>query len=64
MLLLYVLAGAYAGKNPVEVVKHYGPAYITAVGTMSSAATLAVALRCAKKSSVLRQDRYLRKYFS
>lgn len=56
MLLLYVLAGAYAGKNPVEVVKHYGPAYITAVGTMSSAATLAVALRCAKKSSVLRQD--------
>ncbi len=56
MLLLYALAGAYSGKNPVEVVKHYGPAYITAVGTMSSAATLAVALRCAKKSSVLRED--------
>ena len=32
------------------------PAYITAVGTMSSAATLAVALRCARKSSVLRKD--------
>lgn len=56
MTLLYVLAGLYSGKNPVEVVKHYGPAYITAVGTMSSAATLAVALRCAKKSSVLRED--------
>ncbi len=56
MLLLYALAGAYSGKSPVEVVKHYGPAYITAVGTMSSAATLAVALRCAKKSSVLRND--------
>lgn len=56
MLLLYTLAGAYSGKNPVEVVKHYGPAYITAVGTMSSAATLAVALRCAKKSTVLRKD--------
>ncbi|MEH2954528.1 dicarboxylate/amino acid:cation symporter [Candidatus Merdisoma sp. JLR.KK011] len=56
MILLYALAGAYSGKNPAEVVKHYGPAYITAVGTMSSAATLAVALRCAKKSSVLRQD--------
>ena len=54
MLLLYALAGAYSGKNPVEVVKHYGPAYITAVGTMSSAATLAVALRCAKRSPVLR----------
>ena len=29
---------------------------MTAIGTMSSAATLAVALRCAKKSSVLRED--------
>ena len=56
MALLYVLAGVYSGKNPMEVVKHYGPAYLTAVGTMSSAATLAVALRCARKSSVLRED--------
>jgi len=56
MALLYFLAGIYSGKNPVEVVKHYGPAYLTAVGTMSSAATLAVALRCAKKSSVLLED--------
>ncbi len=56
MALLYGLAGAYSRKNPMEVIKHYGPAYITAVGTMSSAATLAVALRCARKSSVLRED--------
>lgn len=56
MAVLYGVAGVYSGKNPIEVVKHYGPAYITAVGTMSSAATLAVALRCAKKSSVLRED--------
>ena len=56
MTLLYTLAGIYSGKNPMEVVKHYGSAYITAVGTMSSAATLAVALRCARKSSVLRED--------
>jgi len=56
MTLLYLLAGAYSKKNPIEVVKHYGPAYITAVGTMSSAATLAVALSCARKSSVLRKD--------
>lgn len=56
MTLLYLIAGAYSRKNPLEVVKHYGPAYITAVGTMSSAATLAVALRCARKSSVLRKD--------
>ena len=56
MAVLYGLAGLYSGKNPWEVIRHYGPAYLTAVGTMSSAATLAVALRCAKKSSVLRED--------
>lgn len=56
LTVLYLLAGAYAKANPLEVVKHYGPAYITAVGTMSSAATLAVALRCAMKSTVLRKD--------
>ena len=48
MTLLYCLGGAYSGKNP---------AYITAVGTMSSAATLAVALECARKSEpTLRDD--------
>lgn len=56
LALLYLLAGAYAKANPMEVLKHYGPAYITAVGTMSSAATLAVALECAFKSKVLRKD--------
>ncbi len=56
LAVLYLLAGAYSGKNPWEVVRHYGPAYLTAVGTMSSAATLAVALRCAGKSKVLRED--------
>lgn len=56
MALLYVLAGIYSGENPWAIVKNYGPAYITAVGTMSSAATLAVALRCAKKSKPLRDD--------
>ena len=57
MTLLYGLAGAYSKKNPLNVVKNYGPAYLTAVGTMSSAATLAVALQCAKKSEpTLRED--------
>ena len=57
MALLYGIGGAYSGKNPFDVIKNYGPAYITAVGTMSSAATLAVALRCAKKSEpTLRGD--------
>ena len=56
MAVLYGVAGAYSKKNPIEVVKYYGPAYITAVGTMSSAATLSVALQCAHKSPVLRKD--------
>lgn len=56
MAVLYISAGIYSGKSFWEVVKHYGPAYITAVGTMSSAATLSVALSCAKKSKVLRDD--------
>ena len=57
MALLYFLAGIYSGKNPFDVIRNYGPAYITAVGTMSSAATLAVALQCARKSEpTLRDD--------
>ena len=56
LALLYGIAGAYSGKNPLNILKHYGPAYMTAVGTMSSAATLSVALNCARKSKVLRRD--------
>lgn len=56
MTLLYTIAGLYSKKNPIEVIRHYGPAYLTAIGTMSSAATLAVALQCAGKSKVLRKD--------
>lgn len=57
LAVLYITAGVYAGKNPLDIIKNYGPAYITAVGTMSSAATLGVALRCAKKSEPpLRSD--------
>lgn len=56
LAVLYVGAGIYSGKSFMEVLKYYGPAYITAVGTMSSAATLSVALRCARKSKVLRDD--------
>ena len=55
--LLYFIAGVYSGRNPFNIIKNYGPAYMTAVGTMSSAATLSVALECAKKSEpTLRDD--------
>lgn len=53
LALLYGIAGLVSGKNPMRVLKKYGPAYLTAVGTMSSAATLPVALRCAKSSDAL-----------
>ena len=56
MTLLFTIAGLYSKKNPIEVIRHYGPAYLTSIGTMSSAATLAVALQCASKSKVLRKD--------
>ena len=57
LALLYGIAGAYSRRNPMNVLRNYGPAYMTAIGTMSSAATLSVALECAKKSEpTLRDD--------
>ena len=56
LTVLYGTASIYSKRSGLEVVSHYGPAYLTAVGTMSSAATLAVALDCAHKSKNLRQD--------
>lgn len=56
MTVLYTIAGIYSKKDPREVFKHYGSAYVTAVGTMSSAATLPIALHCARKSKVLNKD--------
>ena len=34
MALLYTIAGIYTKKNPLDVIKCYGPAYLTAIGTM------------------------------
>ena len=50
LALLYGIAALYSKKNSMKVLKFYGPAYLTALGTMSSAATLGVALDCAHKS--------------
>lgn len=54
--LLYGIAALYSRKNSWNVLKYYGPAYLTALGTMSSAATLGVALHCAHKSPILRKE--------
>ena len=56
LTVLYTTASAYSGRSGLEVIRNYGPAYLTAVGTMSSAATLGVALECAHKSKNLRSD--------
>ena len=56
LAVLYTIAAIISRRSPWEVARHYGPAYITAVGTMSSAATLPVSLSCIHKSTVLRRD--------
>lgn len=56
LALLYGIAALYSRKNSLQVLKFYGPAYLTALGTMSSAATLGVALECAHKSPILRKE--------
>jgi DAACS family amino acid:sodium (Na+) or proton (H+) symporter len=56
LFVLYCIGGGIAKANPLEVIKHYGPAYLTALGTMSSAATLPMSLECARKSSVLDRE--------
>lgn len=56
LTVLYTIAGIISKRNPLEVIRHYPPAYLTAVGTMSSAATLPVALECASRSKVLSKN--------
>lgn len=56
LTVLYLSASIYSGRNGWQVIRHYAPAYFTALGTMSSAATLGVALECAHKSDVLDDD--------
>ncbi|MDR3307039.1 MAG: dicarboxylate/amino acid:cation symporter [Endomicrobium sp.] len=56
LTVLYTIAAIYSKKSPFRVLKYYAPTYLTAVGTMSSAATLPVALESARKSDVLRKD--------
>ena len=53
LTVLYAIAAIISKRNPLEVIRHYPSAYLTAVGTMSSAATLPVSLECAAKSKVL-----------
>jgi len=48
----YIIAGMAIGKNPFVMIKTMLPAYFTALGTMSSAATIPVTLKRVKENGV------------
>lgn len=52
LLLQYSVAGAFSKQNPFQLIKTMLPAYFTALGTQSSAATIPVTLAQTKKNEV------------
>lgn len=52
IFLQYCIAGAIKKENPFKLIKNMIPAYMTALGTQSSAATIPVTLQCVKKNQV------------
>ena len=50
ILFQYIVAGSFAKKSPFGMIKNMVPAYMTAIGTQSSAATIPVTLECTKKN--------------
>ncbi|MBH0081662.1 dicarboxylate/amino acid:cation symporter [Pseudoalteromonas sp. NZS11] len=50
--VLYIATGILLKRNPIELVKNMLPAYFTALGTMSSAATIPVSLQSSKANNV------------
>ena len=52
LLTQYIVAGAIGKKNPITSLLTMMPAYLTALGTSSSAATIPVTLRQAKKNGI------------
>ncbi len=52
LIVQYTVAGAVAKKNPFVLLKNMLPAYFTAVGMQSSAASIPVTTECIKKNGV------------
>jgi len=50
--VLYIVSGLLLKRNPIELIKNMLPAYFTALGTMSSAATIPVSLQSSKANNV------------
>lgn len=52
LLVQYTIAGSLAGGNPIALIRRMLPAYFTAIGTQSSAATIPVTLNQTKANGV------------
>jgi Na+/H+-dicarboxylate symporter len=52
IVVLFVIAGLRKGASPVKLISGMVPAYFTALGTMSSAATIPVTLQAARANGV------------
>ncbi len=52
LLVQYTIAGTLAGANPLLLIRKMLPAYFTAIGTQSSAATIPVTLNQTKENGV------------
>ncbi|WP_427337775.1 dicarboxylate/amino acid:cation symporter [Caloranaerobacter sp. DY30410] len=52
IIIQYVVAWLVSGKSPFKSIKNMLPAYFTALGTQSSAATIPVTIQCARKNGI------------
>ncbi|MDC7106212.1 dicarboxylate/amino acid:cation symporter [Corynebacterium striatum] len=52
LVFQYILAGIISGKNPFTALKNMAPAYFTALGTSSSAATIPATLDSSLKNGI------------
>lgn len=52
LLLQFIIAGVVSGRNPFRLLRTMMPAYFTALGTQSSAATIPVTLQQTKKTGI------------
>lgn len=52
IIVQYLIAFVYTGKNPIKSIGNMLPAYFTALGTQSSAATIPVTIESVRKNDV------------
>lgn len=57
LVIQFTVAGTISGKNPFKMLKNQIPAYLTAIGTQSSAATIPVNVECAKNNGISKEIR-------